>query len=55
MKQDQDLAMRTIVTVPDANDGQRVREIFDAIRKHPGETTLPAFERDRLERLRERF
>jgi uncharacterized protein (TIGR02302 family) len=45
----------TSVKVPDAIDTQRAREIFDAIRKRLGETTLPAFERDYLERLLEQF
>ena len=46
---------RPAITVPDANDGQRAREIFDAIRQRLGETTLPAYERDYLERLLEQF
>ncbi len=43
------------VKVPDAIDTQRAREIFDAIRQRLGETTLPAYERDYLERLLEQF
>ena len=43
------------VRVPDAIDTQRAREIFDAIRQRLGATTLPAFERDYLERLLEQF
>ena len=43
------------VKVPDAIDTQRAREIFDAIRQRLGEPTLPAFERDYLERLLEQF
>ena len=43
------------VRVPREIDTQRAREIFDAIRRRLGATTLPAFERDYLERLLEQF
>jgi uncharacterized protein (TIGR02302 family) len=43
------------VKVPDAIDTQRAREILDAIRQRLGASSVPAFERDYLERLLEQF
>ena len=43
------------VKVPDEIDTQRAREILDAIRQRLGASSLPAFERDYLERLLEQF
>jgi hypothetical protein len=43
------------VKVPNEIDTQRAREILDAIRQRLGASSLPAFERDYLERLLEQF
>ncbi len=43
------------VRVPDEIDTQRAREILDAIRERLGEAYRPAFEREYLERLLDRF
>jgi uncharacterized protein (TIGR02302 family) len=43
------------VKVPGAIDTQRARKIFDAIRQRLGQPSLPAFERDYLERLLDQF